>query len=282
MATLAEYREDRPHWSFSALNQFLGCSLQFYFDRLAKLPRAFTPVSLSFGNTFHRACEFVSLTRMEGKKPVKQEVQDLFGDLWSRQVQEDKDLEFDEEENAETCGKQGRDMVGCLVDNIDPEEEVVSVSETFAVPLIDANGNVLEKPLIGEIDTVVRKAGRKSLVDWKTSGRRWPRGAADRHGQPSAMLYGYKQLHDELPDFRFDVIVKNKTPVMEQHVTTRGQDAFNRMIELIKTVEKAIKAECFLPNESSFYCGGCGHRDACKAWHRNQAKVVTVGMKAAA
>jgi putative RecB family exonuclease len=211
--------------------------------------------------------------RIEGKTPKKAEAMDLFGDLWSRQVKEDKDLKFDEDEDANTCGEQGRGMIGCLVDNIDPEEQVLGVNEAFCVPLIDVYGNVLEKPLIGEIDTVVAKAGVKSLVDWKTSAKRWAKTKASKDLQPTCFTYAYQQLHDEIPGFRFDVITKTKTPVMEQHFTERNQDAFNRMVALIQMVEKAIQAECFLPNEQGFYCGGCSHQAACKNWHRESARV---------
>jgi hypothetical protein len=227
MATLDDYR-DREHWSFSALNQFVNiCGLQFYFDRIAKLPRRFTPVTLSFGSAFHRVCEWISLTRKEGKMPQREEAADLFGTLWGRQVTEDKNIRFDEEMDANACSVQGRDMVGCLVDNLDPEERVLSVSEAFAVPIVDVDGRVLEKPLIGEIDLVVEKAGRKTLVDWKTAGKRWAKGKAALDLQPTVFLYAYRQLHGDLPGFRFDVVVKNKTPVLEQHETERTQAQFH-------------------------------------------------------
>lgn len=71
---------------------------------------------------------------------------------------------------------------------------------------------------------------------------------------------------------RFDVIVKNKTPVVESHPTTRTLDQFHRMVELVKCVESMIAAEHFLPNESSMYCAGCPHQAACQAWHRAEAR----------
>jgi putative RecB family exonuclease len=278
MATLDEYRT-REHWSFSALNQFINiCALQFYFDRIAKLPKRFTPVTLSFGSAFHRVCEWISLTRKEGKLPARADAVDLFGTLWGRQVTEDKNIRFDDMD-ADACSAQGRDMIGCLVDNLDPEERVLAVNEAFAVPLVDANGAVLEKPMIGEIDLVVEQGGSKALVDWKTAAKRWSKGKAALDLQPTVFLYGYRQLHGELPGFRFDVLVNNKTPVLERHVTERTQDHFNRMVELVKLVERAIQAEIFMPSEQGFYCGGCPHQEACKAWHR-QANRVSVRMAA--
>ena len=272
MGTLAEYR-DRPHWSFSALNQFFNiCSLQYSFDRVYRLPKTFTPVSLSFGSAFHRTLEWVGLTRMEGRVPAPAETADLFQSLWTRQTQEDSDIRYDEDMDADTCANQGREMAACIVNNIDPDEAVVSVNEAFAVPLVDAMGVALETPVIGEIDTVVSKAGRKSLVDWKTSAKRWNKDKAARDWQPTVFLYGYTQKHAQTPEFRFDVVVKNKTPVFEQHVTTRGPDQFLRLVELAKTAESMIAAGHFCPSEQSFYCGGCPHQDACKSWHRDRTK----------
>ena len=128
MATLMDYR-DRPHWSFSALNQFVNiCSLQYYFQRIARLRPTFTSVSLSFGTAFHRTCEWINLTRKEGTTPRRTDASDLFQTLWERQVSEDKQIRFDEDQTMESCGKQGRDMIGCLVDNSDSEEQVIAVN----------------------------------------------------------------------------------------------------------------------------------------------------------
>jgi hypothetical protein len=277
MSTLSEYRE-RPHWSFSALNQFVNiCSLQYAFQRIMRLPQAFTPVSLSFGTAFHRCCEWIQLTRRDGTMPRRNEAADLFQTLWERQTKEDQRLRFDEDQTVESCGRQGRDMIGCLVDRLDPEEEVVSVSEAFAVPLVDQWGESLETPMIGEIDTVVQKAGQKTLVDWKTSGSRWSKQKPHLDLQPTVFLYGYQHQNGETPDFRFDVIVKNKTPVLEQHQTTRTKDQFDRMVHLVRRVERMIANEAWLPSEQSFYCGGCGYQEACRAWHRQQTKTISIG-----
>ena len=271
MATLSEFRS-RDHWSFSALNQFLNiCSLQFFYDRIAKLPKTFTPISLSFGSAYHRALEWVNLQRMDGDIPDPEESSDLFAEMWSRQLDADGDIRFGKDQNAETCLHQGMSMVATYVEQIDPDERVVAVNEAFAVAMVDAAGNVLDKPMIGELDLVVDSDGIV-VCDEKSSARRWPKGQADKSLQPTAYLYAYQQIHGgDLVPFRFQVAVKNKTPVIEHHLTQRTEDQFQRMIELVKAVDTMIAAEHFLPNEGSFYCGGCPHHAACKAWHRNRA-----------
>ena len=274
MGTLNDYR-DREHWSYSALNQFLNiCSLQYFFDRIAKLPKTFAPVSLSFGSAYHRTLEWVNLQRKDGAVPKPDDSSDLFAEVWSRQLEEDTDIRFGKDQNAETCLHQGMSMVAAYVEHIDPAEHVVSVNEAFAVAMVDAVGSVLEKPMVGELDLVV-DAGGIVVCDEKSSARRWPKGQADKSLQPTAYLYAYQQIHGgDIVPFRFQVAVKNKKPVMEHHHTQRNGDQFQRMIELVKVVESMIAAEHFLPNEGSFYCGGgCPHQVACKAWHRDRATV---------
>ncbi len=273
MATLNDYR-DREHWSFSAINQFLNiCSLQYAFDRIYKLEKRFTPVSLSFGSAYHRALEFIHLMRKEGRPTSESEARDLFRDLWSRQVKEDENIRFDEEQTEDTCSAQGADLVAAFLKELDPQEEVVQVNEAFAVPLIDAAGNVLEKPLVGEIDCTVRKGGITTLVDWKTSARRWPKDQADKSLQPTVYLYAYLKLYAQEVPMRFDVVVKNKTPVVERHETTRTVDQFHRMVELVKVAERMIQAEHFLPSEQGFYCAGCPYQEACRGWYRGAGRV---------
>ena len=279
MATLDDYRS-REHWSFSALNQFVNiCSLQYAFDRIYRLPRSFTPVSLSFGSAFHRAMEWMHWQLRDGAQPREREARDMFQDLWSRQVEEDENIRFDDDTTADTCSAQGADLVAAFMKAADPDEQVVSVNEAFAVPLVDSAGQVLEKPMVGEMDCRVSKADTMTIVDWKTSARRWPKDQADKSLQPTVYLYAERQLHGQEIPCRFDVVVKNKAPVVEQHVTTRTQDQCLRMVELVKTVESMIASEHFLPNEQGFYCASCPHQAACRAWHRNQARV-SVGMAA--
>jgi len=273
MATLSDYR-DREHWSYSALNQFLNiCSLQFAFDRLYRLPRAFTPVALSFGSTFHRTLEWMGRVRMEGGTPEQDEARDLFQDLWARQVKEDESIRLEAGRDADDYGAQGADLVQAFLKATDLEEQVIAVSEPFAVPLIDQQGNVLEKPLVGELDCRVCKDDQTVIVDWETSAHRWPKKQADKSLQPTVYVYGHRQLHGADVPFRFDVVVKNKTPVCEQHMTTRTTDQFHRMVEQVKMAERMIEAEHFLPNEGSFYCASCPFQEPCRAWHRQTVRV---------
>ena len=284
MFTLKELAADREHWSYSSVNQFLNiCSLQWAFQRYYQLPKEFIPVNLSFGSAFHRTLEAFSMQRLDGKTMAEQATQEMFADLWQRQVQEDGKIRFDEDMDAEKLCEQGRNLVSCYAKSIDPAEEVLQINQPFCVPLIDQYGSVLEKPLIGEFDLVARKAGKKSIIDWKSSATRWNPGKAHRGMQPTMYLYAYDQTNGTgpLPEFRFDVLVKNKVPVYETHVTKRGPDAFMRMIEKVKLAESMIASEHFYPNDEGLFCKSCPFQGACKSWHREKSQLISVAAQAA-
>jgi Holliday junction resolvase-like predicted endonuclease len=192
--------------------------------------------------------------------------------VWSRQLTENDDIKFGKDQDAETCLHQGMAMISEYIRQLDPQERVVSVNEAFAVALVDAAGNVLNKPMIGEFDLIVDHDGI-IVCDEKSAARRWPKGQADKSLQPTAYLYAYQQIHGLEVPFRFQVAVKNKKPVIDHHLTDRTQDQFQRMIELIKAIDSMIAAEHFLPNEGSFYCSGCTHQAACEKWHRQRTTV---------
>jgi putative RecB family exonuclease len=272
MTTLHEYRK-RPHWSYSSLNQLLSiCSLQWFFERVERLESPFTPLPLAFGSVFHRTMEWIALQRIEDAVPPADEASELFAELWDRECTDVPDIQFSEKQSRETCAEQGKGMIGAYMNQIDPNEEVLEVSAPFVVPVRGT-----EIPLLGEIDCKVRAAGRDTIVDWKTSSRRWPAAQAHTSMQATAYLYGAAQVLDGYtPDFRFDVVVKNKTPVVETHTTQRGEDSFRRLESLVSKAEEVVKHGVFYPSDGSMYCGGCPFKDACKSWHRNRARTVSV------
>jgi len=72
-------------------------------------------------------------------------------------------------------------------------------------------------------------------------------------------FYGYEMNNGKgpLPEFRYDILVKNKTPAFEQHVTKRGPDTFHRMVERVKLVEAMVASEHFVPDDEGMFCKSC-------------------------
>ncbi len=266
--SLNNYR-DRPHWSYSSLNQLLNiCSLQWMFEKVEKLPRHFTPISLAFGCAYHRVMEFIAAHRMDGNLPTAKDTRDLFHTVWKRAQTEGLPLEKTDD-TPEQLAEQGAGLVDAYLHQIDPAERVVDFNRAFAVPVGQS-----DKPLIGEIDCVVEAAGDIELVDWKTSARRWPKDQADKSLQPTVYLYGAEQFRPGAgcDRFRFDVGLKTKKPVIERNFTTRSPEDFLRLERMVETADRIVAQEIFYPSEQSFACGGCAFQEPCKAWHRQAAR----------
>lgn len=273
--TLMELKAERPHWSYSSLNALLTiCSLQWAFERLWKVkPEGPVPVALTFGSAFHRVLEFEAAARMDGRQVGAAELQDLFDVVLRRQVEEDGEVDFGDQD-VESSAAQGRDMVACYLASVSPGERVLAINHAFCVPLVTADGTVLDKPLIGEADCIVEN-GKPAVVDWKSAGQRYSDQKVRTSMQATAMLLGVNSTFGPVEDFRFDVVVKlKKAPVFESYRTQRTEDDYHRLAALAGVADRIVEAQAFHPNEAGYACAGCRYKSACKAWHHTQARTV--------
>lgn len=277
---LSELRK-KPHWSFSSLNGLINiCSLQWFFRYIEKRESESTPVQLLFGSAFHKAAEWIARWRMDNEYTGSDEAMDVFSEAWLWECRAAEKLSMTKEE-FEALNTTGRKMIECF-NREWTEANVVAVSKAFSVELPGAS-----KPLIGEIDLIIRETnGRHTLIDWKTAARKWPVSKADKDLQATCFMFAYEQsvigYNAEQHQFRYDVMTKTKEPSYTQNITTRCKDDFLRLSQLVSTVEKLIKADAFLPSEQGFFCGGCQYASACKAWHKKQARCISVSEKIAA
>lgn len=262
--TLMELRK-RPHWSFSALNSLLNiCSLQYFFQKVEKLEPAHTSVNLVAGSCHHRTLDQIYLARKLEMPLTLDEALQLYTEDWRRSSREEN-IKYGKLD-AQGVEEQGRGLITVAWNNIAPEEKVLTVSEAFCVPIVH-RGQFLSKPLVGEFDLVVQKDGKPIVVDWKTSATRWAKDKADKSLQATAYTMAYEQVHGINPEVRFDVAVKNKTPVFEQHSTTRNREDWNLLGALAAKAEEIVKHELYYPSLDSFACKDCAFAaDACNAW----------------
>lgn len=259
----------RPHLSASQINQLLNiCSLQWYFERMAKLKKPFVSHSLVFGSCVHRVLESCFTNLKEGKPLEIDKHKEMFSDHWKKE-NERQTIKFPVRDDYESLADKGRNMIECFMENTDPDEKVLSVSHAFCVPVRSPDGAVIETPLIGEYDMVVERAGVSTVVDWKTAARKWATGQAHKSFQATVYSYAWNQMHGVRPEIRFDVVTKTKEPSFESHTTKRSENMERRMGLLISKAQKIIEHELFYPSETGFYCNDCPFKEPCKAWHLN-------------
>ena len=267
--SLASLRR-QPHWSFSRINALVNyCSLAWAFRYVHRLTPRFTPASLVFGSAFHSALAFHATRRLHGQEVTVADCQEVFADLLTENCRRDgPPVRFNDGETIDTLVAQGQRMLATYLASLDPEEEIEAVSMPFSVPLIDASGNRLDKPLIGEYDLVVRRNGIRTIVDWKTSARRWPKGKADTDLQATCYLWAECQQGRTATQFRFDVVTKTKEPTCEQYPATRPPEDFAQLGELVHILERIVTNDCFLPRTGSWECANCPYGEACEGRHR--------------
>ena len=262
---LIEMRKS-PHWSFSSLNAFLNiCSLKWAFGHYYDLEPESTSVNLVFGSAFHAAASWLAERRKEGVYPGSEDLFEVFNESWTWECRAADNLVLSAEEMKE-FNELGRKMMETL-NNQWLEDDVVNVGRAFSVRLPGS-----AKPLIGEIDLIVKDdSGRVTLVDWKTSARKWSDGKADKDLQATCFSHAWREMTGESAPFRYDVVTKTKTPAYVQYPTFRSEDDFQRLSKLVEMVERAVEAEVFLPAEQSFFCGSCEYKSACREWHGKSA-----------
>ena len=126
---------------------------------------------------------------------------------------------------------------------------------------------------MGEFDLVVEKQGSPLVIDWKTSATRWAKTKADKSLQATAYSYAYWQKHSFNPQVRFDVAVKNKTPVFESHCTSRDKDSWKLLGSLVEKAEILVRQELYYPSLECFACSDCPFKTACEEWCRGELSV---------
>jgi putative RecB family exonuclease len=266
-----------PHWSFSSLNTFVNCcSLKWAFDHVYKTEKEATSASLPFGRAFHAAASHLAICKRNSVMLATVELQDAFSEWLKLELSNAEKLRLEEGESFDTLNEQGRKMLAVLHESWKDSQRVIGVSYAYSVPIVDSAGELVsELPLIGESDLEVIEGNERVVVDWKTAARKWPDDKAGKDLQPTCLLYLKQQSEAEKGKwlFRFDVVTKAKTPSIDSHYTIRGKDDFNRLARLVGVVERAVKAEAFLPNEGGYFCGTCSYACACKAWHRKSSKL---------
>ena len=269
-----------PHWSYSRLNSFLSCSLQWAFHYYYRFEPEHTPLSLVFGGAFHTAATLIAMNIRDGRTTDVTEAEDFFSECFLKECRSADNITFgDCDENS--CDTMGRAMAAYLLETWPEDEVVIDAAVPFRVALTDYSGvQVSQSPLIGEFDLQIRLPdGTTAIVDWKTAARKWPVDKASKDFQATCYLYaGWREqgMNPETTVFRYDVVTKTAKPTVTRYPTMRKHDHFQRMLKLVGAVENAIKAEAFLPNESSFFCGDCVFASACREWHRTQARTISL------
>ena len=123
----------RPHWSYSQLNQFLRCPLQYFFDRIAKVPKAFTASGLVLGGAVHEALAAYHHGLKTCQPLTKEKLTDAFLTGWQNRHSEGP-VHFSKGETISELVDQGVALLEAYAEE-PPPERIVAVEQELLVPL---------------------------------------------------------------------------------------------------------------------------------------------------
>ncbi|MBQ7206228.1 MAG: PD-(D/E)XK nuclease family protein [Lentisphaeria bacterium] len=247
-----------PHWSYSALNTYLQCPMKYAFRYIEHAPEERSGACFAFGRAFHAV---LSERAIRGSEFTLDDAKENFFAVFKAETEAaGPALTYKPDETFDGCVAKAGDMLSVALENWQDDYTVKSVAESFSVTIPG-----VERPLIGEFDLVVEEGDKEPcIVDWKTSGSRWPAGKADFERQATAYCYAYRAKYQHTPLFRYDVYTKAKVPQVGNWYTVRTGDELTRFAELCRQVERCVNAEAFYRNESQMNCGDCPYRDRCR------------------
>jgi putative RecB family exonuclease len=255
---------DRPHWSYSQVSQFLRCPLQYYFERIARLPKPFLPSNMVLGSAVHAGLAEYHRHLKAGQELPKDRVQETFLNTWQRSEAE-RPLQFKDGDDRSKLLEQGVALLE-LYQKEPPPQDILAIEQPMTVPLRNSRGEFLEKPLVAVVDLLTREDTELLVTEFKTSGRKFSESEADSALQAGCYVHAIRERYDEPAKVRYTVLVKTKTPTIQRLETVRTDCDLARLGDIVETVERAIEAETFYPVESPLNCSGCPFFKPCREW----------------
>jgi RecB family exonuclease len=258
------------HHSYSALHTYASiCSLQYRFKYIDRLPQERIGATLVFGSAMHEALHAIDGELAKGRPPqAKQALAVLRSYLEKAYGNRNVPVVSTQGDGLEDLFGEGVRLLEYYASVLPSGEVPLELSRSFKVPLFDAGGEALPRPLRGELDRWVRtKDGRVGIGDWKTSDRRWSKRKVAQDDQATAYFLGGEHILGRRPDFfRYELILKTKEPEVERYPAVRTAVHTRRFVKKVQELDKAIKSGIFLPNDDSFACPTCPFRNVCEKW----------------
>ena len=156
-------------WSYSSLNQYLRCPLQFFFQRVLCIPPQFTPSGLVLGSSVHESLAAYHRGLKDNKPIAAEEITKAFTESWrSRKTRET--ISFDGRQSENDIVAQGVALLEVYLKE-PPPQNVIAVEQEMTAAIHNSDGEVLEKPMTAIIDLITQPLTRYKITDLKTSSR---------------------------------------------------------------------------------------------------------------
>jgi putative RecB family exonuclease len=254
----------RPHWSYSQLAQYMRCPLQYYFERVAQLPRVFIPSNLLFGSAIHAGLAVYHRQLQQGEILAVAHVHEAFQQTWLK-TEQFQPISYSRGKTRTDYWAQAEALLATYLQE-PPPTNIVAIEAKYTVPLKNSAGDYLPKPLQAVLDLVCQTDQGIEVTEFKTSQRRYGEHELDNALQATCYAHVVQQRCDEIPALKYVVLVKTQKPAIQQIKVQRSEHDFQRLGDLVEVINHAVKQQVFYPNESPLNCSGCSYRLECLEW----------------
>jgi CRISPR/Cas system-associated exonuclease Cas4 (RecB family) len=174
--------------------------------------------------------------------------------------------------NGETMSELVEDGVA-LLDmylNEPPPRNIIGVEQQFIVPIRNSAGEFLEKPLVAIVDLLTKDESGLTVTELKTASKRYSDNGADRVLQATCYRHAVEEQFDEPASVTYKVLVRTKTPTLQEVDADSVFLDAGRLGDVIETVERAVAAEAYYPIASAMNCATCPFYKPCRGWTGRQ------------
>lgn len=275
------------HTSFSQLNMYLRCSMQYYFRYvLGKKERP--KLTMARGKAGHEAVELNAVHKMATKEDqTTEQILDNFSTAWDRELSEFTPKDFDpgevpgkEKDNTAEALRLYRGKVA-----INETPEAVELEFLVPIPQSEEHQEAV-KPVAGRIDIINRVKrvivpGAKAVERTEVKDRKFPsrlpsnqQNTADMSDQLS--LYDLVMTAAGKPtnDLGFQHFVPPTKTIGPRIIDVYRSPQLmlpkpraarhERIIYKLRTAARGIRKGIFLPQDDPRVCNNCGFRDICQ------------------
>ena len=249
------------HISPSAAKSYLGCSLKFYFERVACIKKN-TPVALHLGKAVHAALQAFHIARWRGGDDSPEAIAAAYEKSFTDLERDEGPVIFDDEAEREKARLDGLRVVAAYLDSPDAMKGKPRAVEV----LLKENIPGLSVPLTGAMDLV---EGNFTPVDFKSvAAKPDPGNAAFDH---EIQLVSYQLLMETAtgqvpPSLDLVFLVKTKTPqIIRVSSPPADEHRKRRVVAMLETAVQGIARNCYNP-QPGMQCSWCQYKNECMAW----------------
>jgi putative RecB family exonuclease len=249
------------HISPTAAKAYLGCSLKFYFERVACI-RKKTPAALHLGKAVHAALQAFHLARWRGCDDSPEATADAYEQAFHSLERDEGPVNFKNDAAREKCRLDGLRVVAAYLDSPEAMKEKPRAVEVLLKEDIPG----LSVPLTGAMDLV---EGNFTPIDFKSAAAKPDKAhAAFDH---EIQLVSYQLLMEAAtgespPSLDLVFLVKTKTPqIIRVCSPPADTQRKRRVVALLETAVIGIAESRFHP-QPGMHCSWCQFKNECLRW----------------